>query len=144
VLDHGLDIVHPPFWYLAWGLALGPADTTATGIVVVGYVAGRLLEGVFMLAFDIETHSWQPIDSLFRTITARRNPNLILLSVGALGGRPDLGLWMVALWTLVSLAFHCARLVQAFAARRDGATITAWNAGGGPRGAEPTSGSGDD
>jgi phosphatidylglycerophosphate synthase len=23
VLDHGVDIVHPPFWYLAWGLGLG-------------------------------------------------------------------------------------------------------------------------
>ena len=96
------------------------------------------------LAFDIETHSWRPIDSLFRTITARRNPNLILLSVGALGGRPDLGMWMVALWTLVSLGFHSARLVQAFAARRGGETIAAWHAGAGPRNAEPAVGSGDD
>ena len=144
VLDHGLDIVHPPFWYLAWGLALGPADAAATAIVVVGYVVGRLVEGAFMLAFDIETHSWRPIDSLFRTITARRNPNLILLSVGALGGRPDLGMWMVALWTLVSLAFHGARLVQAFAARRGGATIAAWHAPPAPREAGPAAGAGGD
>ena len=23
ILDHGLDIVHPPIWYMAWGFALG-------------------------------------------------------------------------------------------------------------------------
>jgi len=98
--------------------------------VVGGYVLGRLLEGVFLAAFRIETHSWKPIDSLFRTITARRNPNLILLSVGTLAGRPDLGLWMVALWTVVSIAFHVVRLLQAFVARSRGEAIVAWD---GPR-----------
>ncbi|MCB1006956.1 MAG: CDP-alcohol phosphatidyltransferase family protein, partial [Acidimicrobiales bacterium] len=29
VLDHGLDIVHPPVWYLAWGWALGGASTSS-------------------------------------------------------------------------------------------------------------------
>jgi hypothetical protein len=95
---------------------------------VGGYVVGRLLEGAFLASFGIETHSWRPIDALFRTITARRNPNLILLTVGALGGRPDLGLVMVALWTAASLSFHAIRLVQAFALRRRGVAITAWDA----------------
>jgi len=127
VLDHGLDLLHPPFWYFAWGLGIGAASGPVTAIVVGGYVAGRLLEGAFLAAFKLETHSWKPVDAMFRTITARRNPNLILLSVGALGGRPDLGLWMVALWTLVSLAFHSLRLVQAFVARRRGDPIVAWD-----------------
>ncbi len=43
-------------------------------VVVVGYLAGRLLEGLFLLLFSMETHCWRPIDTLFRTITARRNP----------------------------------------------------------------------
>jgi phosphatidylglycerophosphate synthase len=128
VLDHGLDLLHPPFWYLAWGLGLPEGHGVATALVVGGYVLGRLLEGVFLAAFKIETHSWKPIDSLFRTITARRNPNLILLSVGALAGRPDLGLWMVALWTVVSIGFHIVRLLQAFAARSRGEAIVAWDA----------------
>jgi phosphatidylglycerophosphate synthase len=127
VLDHGLDIIHPPFWYLAWGLGLGPGHEFATAVVVGGYVVGRLMEGVFLWAFGIETHSWRPLDSMFRTITARRNPNLILLMVGALGGRPDLGLVMVALWTAVSLGFHGVRMLQAFAARRRGETIQPWH-----------------
>jgi phosphatidylglycerophosphate synthase len=127
VLDHGLDLLHPPFWYFAWGVGIGAASEPVTMIVVAGYVVGRLLEGVFLAAFELETHSWKPIDAMFRTITARRNPNLILLSVGAIGGRPDLGLLMVALWTLISLGFHTLRLLQAFVARRRGDAIVAWD-----------------
>jgi phosphatidylglycerophosphate synthase len=128
VLDHGLDLLHPPFWYLAWGYGLASPEPLAAGIAVAGYVAGRALEGVFLAAFEFEAHSWRPIDALFRTITARRNPNLILLSVGWLGRRPDLGLVMVALWTVVSIAFHSFRLLQAFSARRRGEAVRPWDA----------------
>ena len=121
VMDHGLDLVHPPFWWWAWGIGLGAGHELATAVVVAGYFVGRALEGAFLAAFGFETHSWRPIDGLFRTITARRNPNLILLSVGTLGGRPDLGLVMVALWTGASLAFHALRLAQALRARARGA-----------------------
>jgi hypothetical protein len=95
--------------------------------VVAGYFAGRLLEGIFLLAFRMESHCWRPIDSLFRTITARRNPNLIFLSVGTLAGRPDLGLVMVAIWTLACFAFHAVRLLQAFALRRRGGVVEPWD-----------------
>jgi phosphatidylglycerophosphate synthase len=127
VLDHSLDLIHPPFWYLAWGYTLPASVEWATAVVVGGYFAGRLLEGVFLLVFKMESHSWRPIDSLFRTITARRNPNLIFLSVGALAGRPDLGLVMVALWTIVSFGFHSVRLVQALRLRWRGAAIEPWD-----------------
>jgi phosphatidylglycerophosphate synthase len=123
LLDHSLDLLHPPFWWFAWGWGLGAPFAPETWIVVGGYVVGRLQEGLFLLAFGMETHCWRPIDALFRTVTARRNPNLLLLSVGWLGGRPDLGLWMVALWTGVSLGFHSVRLAQAFAARSRGQAI---------------------
>ncbi|MBW2666679.1 MAG: CDP-alcohol phosphatidyltransferase family protein, partial [Deltaproteobacteria bacterium] len=113
VLDHSLDLIHPPFWYLAWGVGAAGLVDTATWIVVGGYLAGRLLEGVFMLAFSLETHCWRPIDTLFRTITARRNPNLILLTVAVLAGAPELGMPMVAIWTVASITFHCVRLTQA-------------------------------
>lgn len=129
VLDHGLDIIHPPFWYLGWGMGLVggiAAHPIATWVTVGGYVVGRLLELAFMLAFKIETHSWKPIDSWFRTITARRNPNLILLTIGAALGRADLGLALVAGWTLISLAFHACRLAQAAACRRRGIPVGPW------------------
>jgi len=127
VLDHSLDLIHPPFWYWAWAHTLPAGIDWAAWVVVVGYVAGRLLEGLFLLAFKMESHCWRPVDSLFRTITARRNPNLIFLSVGAIAGRPDLGLVMVALWTLVSFAFHSVRLLQAFAFRYRGGVIEPWD-----------------
>jgi len=127
VLDHSLDLIHPPFWYFAWGYSLPTSLQWATAVVIGGYFAGRLLEGIFLLAFKMESHCWRPIDSLFRTITARRNPNLIFLSVGALAGRADLGLVMVALWTIVCFAFHCVRLIQAFQLRHRGGRIEPWD-----------------
>jgi hypothetical protein len=141
VLDHGLDILHPPFWYLAWtmGLLLSP-DGGAFGtnsevaswlrpagmITVVGYIVGRLIEGLFMLLFKMEIHCWRPIDAFFRTITARRNPNLLLLSAATLIGRPNIGLILVALWTLFSLGFHTIRVFQAFLMRLRGQSIAVW------------------
>jgi phosphatidylserine synthase len=126
VMDHGLDLIHPPFWWWTWGIGLGAGHGFATAIVVGGYLVGRALEGAFLARFGFETHSWRPVDGLFRTITARRNPNLILLSVGAAARRPDLGLVMVALWTLASLVFHALRLVQAEAARARGTALVPW------------------
>jgi phosphatidylglycerophosphate synthase len=127
VFDHALDLIHPPLWYLAWGLGVSGTIDAATIVIIAGYLLGRGLEGIFIFAFKIETHCWRPIDSLFRTITARRNPNLLLLSVGTLGGRPDLGLVMVAIWTVVSLGFHIERILQALFERSRGIRIECWD-----------------
>jgi len=127
VFDHALDLIHPPLWYLAWGLGVSGTIDAAAIVVIAGYLIGRGLEGIFILAFQIETHCWRPIDSLFRTITARRNPNLLLLSVGTLGGRPDLGLLMVAIWTVVSLGFHIERILQALLEKSRGIRIECWD-----------------
>jgi phosphatidylglycerophosphate synthase len=127
VFDHALDLIHPPFWYLAWGLGVSGSLDAATIVVIAGYLLGRGLEGGFMLAFGFETHCWRPIDSLFRTITARRNPNLLLLSVGTVGGRPDLGLVMVAIWTVVCMGFHIERILQALYERSRGIRIECWD-----------------
>lgn len=139
VLDHGLDLVHPPFWYLAWAIGLAgsfsPVLIWSDPVVVIiigGYILGRLLEGLFLLAFHLEIHSWRPIDSFFRTITARRNPNLILLTLGTLVGRPDLGFWLVAVWTVCSLGFHTLRLGQACIQRWRGQPIQTWQEVGTP------------
>jgi phosphatidylglycerophosphate synthase len=127
VLDHGLDLVHPPFWWYAWGVGLGAPHEPATLVVVAGYFLGRIQEGIFLSLFGFECHSWRPIDTLFRTITARRNPNLIFLSVGTAVGRPDLGMAGVALWTLASLLFHTVQLAQAGLARSRGEAPAPWD-----------------
>jgi phosphatidylglycerophosphate synthase len=126
-LDHGLDLSHPPVWWGAWALGIGVALSSPAALAVIGgYVAGRLLEGVFMLVCGFETHSWRPLDSFFRLITARRNPNLVLLTSFTLAGEPALGFEAVAWWTGLSIAFHVARLAQALALRALGRTLRPW------------------
>jgi phosphatidylglycerophosphate synthase len=130
IFDHGIDLIHPPFWWWAWwvGVQLGPhplpyADELLA-VVVAGYVAQRVVEGVFMRRFGFHVHAWRPFDSWFRQITARRNPNLILLTGAALAGRPDLGFAAVALWTAISFVVHVAQLAQGCAAPRGG--VVSW------------------
>jgi hypothetical protein len=69
---------------------------------------------------------WRPVDSRFRLITARRNPNMILLIVALLFGKPDVGFELVALWTLLSLIFHTVRLAQAKARIYQGRPVVSW------------------
>jgi phosphatidylglycerophosphate synthase len=129
VLDHGLDLLHPPFWYLAWAYGLPPETSwlwLATVVTVGGYVVGRLLEGLFLLLFKMEIHCWHPLDSFFRTITARRNPNLILLSLATVMSRPDVGLVLVAWWTAICIGFHAVRLLQALVQQGQGVPIREW------------------
>ena len=137
VFDHGIDLVHPPFWWWAWIQGLGAYDpdlaleplyaTMLIWAIVGGYVAQRLIEGIFIRRFGrIHIHVWRPIDSKFRLITARRNPNMVILVVALLFGRPDVGIELVALWTLVSLIFHAVRLAQANAARDRGDPVVSW------------------
>ncbi len=134
VFDHGIDLVHPPFWYVAWGVGLGaaglalPAETLLLSLIVVvgGYVLGRLIEGAFLLLHGIEIHVWRRLDSRFRLVTARRNPNLVLLTAAATVGRPDIGLLAIAAWTALSLLFHIVRLVMATVARRRHGALQSW------------------
>jgi hypothetical protein len=93
-------------------------------VIVGGYVLQRLEEGLFMAFFRMDMHVWQRFDSRFRLITARRNPNLILLTIAVVCGRPDLGIEAVAAWVLLSLAIHALRLVQAGLARRHGPLVS--------------------
>lgn len=135
VFDHGLDLVHPPFWWWFWATGLGAwglAHDTATfwwvqGAIQGGYLVQRLIEGVFMRQNGMmHIHVWRRFDSRFRLITARRNPNMVILFVAMLLSRPDLGLGAVAWWTVISCLVHFVRLVQAWIVRARGGTITSW------------------
>jgi phosphatidylglycerophosphate synthase len=130
VFDHGIDLVHPPFWYYAWFYGLGVVVAAplawALWVVIIGYVAGRLQEGLFIWRFGIEIHTWRPVDSWFRLITARRNPNLLILMGAAFFQAPDTGLVLVAWWTILSFIFHAVRIVQAFQAKLSGHPPRSW------------------
>ncbi|WP_419722924.1 CDP-alcohol phosphatidyltransferase family protein [Sphingobium aquiterrae] len=134
VIDHGVDLVHPPFWWYFWGvglaahgLALPTQDfVLVMAAVIVGYVLQRLIEGMFIKDFGMDIHVWQRFDTWFRLITARRNPNMVILFVAMLFARPDIGLLALAWWTVISLVVHAVRLAQAYAARRHGVAIASW------------------
>jgi phosphatidylglycerophosphate synthase len=134
VFDHGIDLVHPPFWYVAWalglkswGIAWSPTQFWwVVGAILGGYVLQRAIEGISIKWLGLEIHIWRKIDTLFRQITARRNPNLVILTIAMLFGRPDLGLVAVAIWTLVCLALHALQLLQAFAAKQRGQPMISW------------------
>lgn len=135
IFDHGLDLVHPPFWWWAWGvglvhwgLALPDLAFGAVMIAIVGgYVVQRLIEGDFMRRFGgMHIHVWEKVDSDFRLITARRNPNMVILFATTLFGRPDIGLIAVAAWTVLSCGFHAVRLLQAIRRQARGVNIGSW------------------
>ena len=130
VFDHGIDLLHPPFWWWAWFVgvyAIGqsiPYAGLCLAVVIAGYVAQRVEEGIFLALFKLEMHAWRPFDSFFRLITARRNPNLILLTACALVGRPDLGFTLVAVWTAACFLVHALQILQGLAAPKG--SIQSW------------------
>jgi len=136
VFDHGIDLIHPPFWYWAWGVGLQQGPWAVSGeqlwlmlaVIVGGYVLQRVIEGIAIWRLGLEIHVWRKVDTWFRLFTARRNPNLVLLTLSVLAGRPDLGLAAVAVWTGVCLALHVLQLGQGLVAARHG-KLRSWMAG---------------
>jgi len=135
VFDHGIDLIHPPFWWWAWahgltayGRSMEPVLTTMVlWAIIGGYVLQRLIEGIFMRRYGgMHIHVWEQIDSRFRLITARRNPNMVILVAALLFQRPDIGLELVAAWTIVSLIFHAVRMAQAREREARGVDIKSW------------------
>jgi hypothetical protein len=51
---------------------------------------------------------------------------MVILVVCLAFGRPDLGIELVALWTLLSLIFHAVRLAQANSRFYRGRPVTSW------------------
>jgi phosphatidylglycerophosphate synthase len=135
IFDHGIDLIHPPLWYLAWGIGLAPSVTSIWGYtlpmlysaIFATYIGGRLCEGAFQLwiaRFSIFT--WRPFDSYFRLVVARRNPSMIMLTASLCIGRPDLGLLAVAAWHALSMVVLMVRLLQGAAARLRGKAVQSW------------------
>ena len=133
LLDHGMDIFHPPFWYIYWGTALaavpdlwGFASPQWNLVIIIGYVGGRLTEVLFHLLGSCSIFSWRPFDAYFRLITARRNPCLILLTLSVFVGRPDWGFVAVAIWTAATTGILALRLLQGLAVRLRHGPLESW------------------
>lgn len=129
ILDHGLDIVHPPLWYLAWawGLGGGRADSwaidAALGMTGV-YVLDRLIAGVFRQRTGVSIHDCTPLDARLRTFISRRNVNVVLFTLAlALDWlRPGLNAALasfgfIVAWQGLSCLWHAQRLAHFFSDR---------------------------
>ena len=131
--DHGIDLFHPPFWYVFWGLSLAGMQPVLgfdvyqlCWIVVIAYVAGRAIEGVFPFLGGPNVWTWRPFDAWFRLIVSRRNPCMIILTVGALIGRPDWGFIGVVGWMVICTAILFLRLLQGVLSRITKGPVTSW------------------
>ena len=131
--DHGIDLFHPPVWYVYWGLFLlgfkpflGFDVQQLCWIIVIAYVAGRVIEAVFPFLGGPSVWTWKPFDAWFRLIVARRNPCLIILTVSALIGRPDWGFIGVAGWLVISALILFIRLLQGIVTRITQGPLTSW------------------
>ncbi len=117
ILDHGLDIVHPPLWYFAWAWALR-AEVTAAPVMqlavwmAVFYVADRIVAGLFSTRVGQSIHGCTPFDERMRTFISRRNINVPLFMCGLLLGLPVETFVMIVVWQVASFGFHSLRLVQ--------------------------------
>lgn len=133
VMDHGLDLVHPPLWYLAWGAGLATTAVPLANLELLAwlmfasYVGGRLCEGLFEFWLaPFVMFIWQQIDSFNRLITARRNPNLILMTLSWLADRPDIGFLLIVGWHVISTLFLAWRVIVAWQTRRQQGSLTSW------------------
>jgi phosphatidylglycerophosphate synthase len=117
VLDHGLDIVHPPFWYLAWAWGLSGADPTS-GVVHAAYwlfglyVFDRLLAPLFLWRTGRSIHGYEPVDVRLRTFISRRNVNLPVFTLALPLGLGVPAFYAILAWQGASATFHAVRLVQ--------------------------------
>ena len=132
-LDHGMDIVHPPFWYWLWGLSLIPLEPiwglgfdAFLALIAGGYLAGRLIEAAFHALGSVSMFAWRPFDAYFRLITARRNPCLVILTLCLLVGAPAAGFALVAAWTALSSLVMLARLAIAVGFRCRRGPLQSW------------------
>ena len=123
IFDHGIDLIHPPFWYLLWAMGLQNAGYDISipllgTLIFAGYIGGRLAEGAFQKFCGGSIFVWRPFDSWSRLVTARRNPCLIILTVAVVFHAPLTGLWTLTGWTLLSTLILWLRFYQGLGARR--------------------------
>jgi phosphatidylglycerophosphate synthase len=131
--DHLIDLIHPPIWYVLWGGslvgfsgAMGLSLDQMNWAIILAYVSGRCVEGLFPLLGSCEVFTWRPFDAWFRLITARRNPCMLLLTLSVLAGRPDWGFIAVTFWTVLTTIVLNLRLVYAAVYRLRHGPLSSW------------------
>ncbi len=111
VLDHGVDQVHPPFWYFAWAWGLGarsaadPLYMAAIWLIVL-YFADRIVLAVAKRRLGFALHAATPLDTAVRGVIARRNITMTIMAAALLAGEGAAGLVIVTVWQGLTFAWH--------------------------------------
>ena len=115
-LDHGLDMVHPPIWYVAWAYGVGlSADGWsswlgwATIAILVFYVLDRLILKIYPRFFQRGFHTHSRMDATVRSFIARRNINMPVFLLGCIFGLAREAFFLIAFWQFATAAYHGIR-----------------------------------
>jgi phosphatidylglycerophosphate synthase len=130
VLDHGLDLVHPPFWYCAWAYGLSQGDLSspvflASLVMLVLYVIDRLILKIYPTRFGRGLHTHAPMDGFVRTFISRRNINLPLFTVGYIVGLGVETIYLIVAWQTATCLYHGVRTAWILAYDRPASAGTA-------------------
>lgn len=114
VLDHGLDQIHPPFWYFAFALGLG-ANSAADPLyqaalwLIAFYVTDRLILALAKRRLGFTLHAATPLDGMVRSFIARRNITMTIMAFSLLLGVGPAGLYIITAWQGLTFAWHTSR-----------------------------------
>lgn len=113
-MDHGLDVIHPPFWYLAWAWGLGGRHLgdplIVAALVLIGfYVADRLVLQLAKQRFGRGLHAVTTLDAVLRSVIARRNTNMAILTIALVLGQGVIGFYMITAWQALTVFWHVLR-----------------------------------
>jgi phosphatidylglycerophosphate synthase len=124
-LDHGLDMVHPPLWYIAWAYGLGIAaegwDSTlghAAIAIVACYALDRAVLKIYPNIFGRAFHTHSRMDGIVRGFIARRNISLPIFTLGWLVGLGREAFYLIVAWQAATLAYHAGRTFWILAIER--------------------------
>jgi phosphatidylglycerophosphate synthase len=124
-LDHGLDMVHPPLWYVSWAYGLGIAaegwDSTlghAAIAIVACYALDRVVLKIYPKIFGRAFHTHSRMDGIVRSFIARRNISLPIFTLGWLIGLARPAFYLIVAWQAATLAYHAGRTFWILAIER--------------------------
>ena len=131
-LDHGTDIIHPPFWWVCIGLGILKVDPSASSphviaaiaVLLVTYVVGRFGEVSFKRAFGFNAYMWRPFDKYLRLFIARRNTILAIITIGFATGFLAESFYAAAAWSILSIGTQLCRFALAHLKAKKGETIS--------------------